>query len=97
MGFLFACFWVAAGVKTSEEIPRSREEKDTLLAQNIAWGIAIIFALNIFLHIGVNLKLLPNTGQPLSFVSSGGANLAANFFLMGMLLQISSLRREEWK
>jgi rod shape determining protein RodA len=98
MGFLFACFWIAAGVGTSEEkVPRRREEKDTLLAQNIAWGISIIFALNIFLHIGVNLRLLPNTGQPLSFVSSGGANLAGNFFLMGMLVQISSLRREEWK
>ncbi|MDR2581539.1 MAG: FtsW/RodA/SpoVE family cell cycle protein [Fibromonadaceae bacterium] len=97
MGFLFACFWVAAGVKTSDSVPKNREEKAVLLAQNIAWGIAIIFALNIFLHIGVNLKVLPNTGQPLSFVSSGGANLAMNFFLMGMLVQISSFSREEWK
>jgi cell division protein FtsW (lipid II flippase) len=97
MGFLFACFWVAAGVKTGNPIPKTREDKAALLAQNIAWGIAIIFSLNVFLHIGVNLKFLPNTGQPLSFVSSGGANLAMNFFLMGMLVQISSFNREDMK
>jgi len=41
------------------------------------------------------LRLLPNTGQPLSFVSSGGANLTMNFFLMGMLVQISSFNNGE--
>ncbi|MDR0516687.1 MAG: FtsW/RodA/SpoVE family cell cycle protein [Fibromonadaceae bacterium] len=97
IGFLFACFWVAASIKTGGPIPKNREEMTALLAQNIAWGIAIIFSLNIFLHIGVNLKFLPNTGQPLSFVSSGGANLAMNFFLMGMLVQISSLNKEDNK
>jgi rod shape determining protein RodA len=85
-GFLFACFWVASSC--------SPKDNDAIFAQNLALGIAIIFTLNIFLHIGVNLRLLPNTGQPLSFVSSGGANLAANFFLVGMLVQISSLNRE---
>ena len=88
MGFLFACFWVAVKIEPNGN-------RSLILAQNLAYGIAIIFSLNIFLHIGVNLKLLPNTGQPLSFVSSGGANLAMNFFLMGMLVQISSLNRDE--
>ncbi|MDR2732196.1 MAG: FtsW/RodA/SpoVE family cell cycle protein [Fibromonadaceae bacterium] len=41
------------------------------------------------------MRLLPNTGQPLSFVSSGGANLAMNFFLIGMLVQISSFGGDE--
>jgi len=86
-GFLFSCFWIAAGIKTNN--------RDAILAQNIAWGVAIIFALNILFHIGVNLRLLPNTGQPLSFVSSGGANLTMNFFLMGMLVQISSFNKGE--
>ncbi|MCL1956042.1 MAG: FtsW/RodA/SpoVE family cell cycle protein [Fibromonadales bacterium] len=86
-GFLFSCFWVAARIKVNN--------RDAMLAQNIAWGVGIIFALNILFHIGVNLRLLPNTGQPLSFVSSGGANLTMNFFLMGMLVQISSFSKEE--
>ncbi|MDR3000393.1 MAG: FtsW/RodA/SpoVE family cell cycle protein [Fibromonadaceae bacterium] len=86
-GFLFACFWVAARIEPVD--------KNEMLAQNIAWGIAIIFSLNVLLHIGVNLRLLPATGQPLSFVSAGGANLIMNFFLMGMLVQISSLIKEK--
>ena len=86
-GFLFACFWVAASIEPVD--------KNAMLAQNIAWGIAIIFSLNMLFHIGVNLRLLPATGQPLSFVSSGGANLMMNFFLMGMLVQISSLIKDK--
>jgi len=86
-GFLFSCFWIAARIKV--------DNRDAMLAQNIAWGVAIIFSLNILFHIGVNLRLLPNTGQPLSFVSSGGANLTMNFFLMGMLVQISSFNKGE--
>ena len=85
--FLFYCFWVAANIPPVD--------KNAIFAQNIAWGIAIIFTLNIIFHIGVNLKLLPNTGQPLSFVSSGGTNLVMNFFLLGMLVQISSLTRDK--
>jgi len=86
-GFLFSCFWIAARIKV--------DNRDAMLAQNIAWGVAIIFSLNILFHIGVNLRLLPNTGQPLSFVSSGGANLTMNFFLMGILVQISSFNKGE--
>jgi cell division protein FtsW (lipid II flippase) len=85
IGFLFSCFWAA---ETIDPIDRN-----AIFARNIARGIAIIFTLNILFHIGVNLKLLPNTGQPLSFVSSGGTNLVMNFFLIGMLVQISSLSR----
>ena len=86
-GFLFACFWIAAGIRP--------KDRDAIFAQNLAWGISIIFAMNVIFHIGVNLYLLPNTGQPLSFISSGGANLAANFFLIGMLVQISSYKASE--
>ncbi|MCL2284255.1 MAG: FtsW/RodA/SpoVE family cell cycle protein [Fibromonadales bacterium] len=88
-GFLFACFLIAAKINA--------KDRDSMFAQNIAWGIAIIFTMNILFHIGVNLRLLPNTGQPLPFVSSGGANLAMNFFLLGMLVQLSSLTGDKTK
>lgn len=96
-GFLFTCFWVANEVKIKNTPIENYSHNDinALFAQNLAWGIAIIFSLNIFFHIGVNLKLLPNTGQPLPFISSGGANLMTNFFLIGMLVQISSLNKGE--
>jgi rod shape determining protein RodA len=97
MGFLFTCFWVAAKTKVSNVSYSnySPKDRDIMFAQNVAWGIAIIFSLNIFFHIGVNLRLLPNTGQPLSFISSGGTNLIMNFFLMGMLVQVSSLNMDK--
>jgi rod shape determining protein RodA len=97
MGFLFTCFWIAAKTKIKNDSYSnySPKDRDIIFAQNVAWGIAIVFSLNIFFHIGVNLRLLPNTGQPLSFISSGGTNLVMNFFLMGMLVQISSLNVEK--
>jgi rod shape determining protein RodA len=97
MGFLFTCFWVAGKIKIKNDSNSNYnpKERDIIFAQNVAWGIAVIFSLNIFFHIGVNLRLLPNTGQPLSFISSGGTNLVMNFFLMGMLVQISSLNMEK--
>jgi rod shape determining protein RodA len=97
MGFLFTCFWVATKtkIKNDSHSNYNPKDKDIIFAQNVAWGIAIIFSLNIFFHIGVNLRLLPNTGQPLSFISSGGTNLIMNFFLMGMLVQISSLNMDK--
>jgi rod shape determining protein RodA len=97
MGFLLTCFWIAGKVKI-QNTPHSNynpKDRDIIFAQNLAWGIAMIFSLNIFFHIGVNLRLLPNTGQPLSFISSGGTNLVMNFFLMGMLVQISSLNMDK--
>jgi len=97
MGFLFTCFWVASKIRIKNDCNSnySPKDRDMMFAQNLAWGIAMIFSLNIFFHIGVNLRLLPNTGQPLSFISSGGTNLVMNFFLMGMLVQISSLNGDE--
>jgi rod shape determining protein RodA len=97
MGFLFTCFWVAdkTKIKNDSNLNYNPKERDAIFAQNLAWGIAMIFSLNIFFHIGVNLRLLPNTGQPLSFISSGGTNLIMNFFLMGMLVQISSLNMDK--
>jgi len=96
MGFLFTCFWVAAKTRVKNNYSNySPKDRDIIFAQNLAWGIAMIFSLNIFFHIGVNLRLLPNTGQPLSFISAGGTNLVMNFFLMGMLVQISSLTADK--
>jgi len=95
MVFLFTCFWVAGKIRNESHINYSPKDRDLIYAQNVAWGIALIFSLNIFFHIGVNLRLLPNTGQPLSFISSGGTNLVMNFFLIGMLVQISSLNTDK--
>lgn len=56
-----------------------------LLASGITMGIA----LNVFLHIGVCLKVFPPTGQPLPLVSHGGTSLIMTMGALGILLSLS--------
>ena len=53
-----------------------------------ASGIAIILFAQIFIHIGMNLGILPVIGISLPFVSYGGSNLIAIFIGLGILQSI---------
>ncbi len=55
-----------------------------------ASGIAIILFSQIFIHIGMNLGILPVIGIPLPFVSYGGSNLIAIFIGLGILQSIKT-------
>jgi rod shape determining protein RodA len=55
-----------------------------------ASGIAIILFSQIFIHIGMNLGILPVIGISLPFVSYGGSNLIAIFIGLGILQSIKT-------
>jgi rod shape determining protein RodA len=55
----------------------------------IASGIAALVMFQAFVSIGVVTSLLPNTGIPLPFVSSGLSSLIGNMIMVGILLNIS--------
>lgn len=55
----------------------------------VATGITVAVAVNVFMHVGVCVKLFPTTGQPLPFISYGGTSLIASLFGIGVLLNIS--------
>jgi len=57
--------------------------------QLTAVGLSAAIAGQAFVHIGVNIALLPYTGITLPFVSYGGSSLAASFVVAGILLNIS--------
>jgi len=50
-----------------------------------ASGLAILLISQIFIHIGMNLGLLPIIGIPLPFISYGGSSLISNFISLGIL------------
>lgn len=54
----------------------------------IAVGIVVMILLQVFINIGVNLRLLPVTGIPLPFISQGGSSLITLFAAMGLLQSI---------
>jgi len=61
--------------------------------QYLASGITFVIFLYAVVHIAVALGLIPTTGQPLPFVSSGGSALLSNLFAVGVLLNISRFKR----
>ena len=59
----------------------------------VAIGIAGVFLFHTLENIGMTMGLLPITGVPLLFVSYGGSSMITSFVLVGILLNISSQRK----
>ncbi len=59
----------------------------------VATGIAGVLLFHTFENIGMTMGLLPITGVPLLFVSYGGSSMLTSFALIGILLNISSQRK----
>lgn len=49
-------------------------------------GLVILFLVHATIHIGMNIGLLPVTGNTLPFMSYGGSHLLAEFLGLGMLM-----------
>lgn len=64
------------------------------LGSMIALGIGSLLMFQIFFNIGVVTSLLPNTGIPLPFVSSGLSSLLSSMAMIGVVLNISMQPRE---
>ena len=72
----------------------------------VAFGVVSLIAVQTFVIVGGNIKLIPLTGVTLPFVSAGGSSMVSMMGAMGMLLGVSSLnandeaddlRRLEWR
>lgn len=64
------------------------EKKNQLFSAYFAYGIAILFAVQSFINIGVNMGLLPTKGLTLPLVSYGGSSLIVSCMCIGVLLRI---------
>ncbi len=54
----------------------------------IAFGVAAMFFFQVLENVGMNLGLLPVTGIPLPFLSSGGTSLLVSFLSIGIVESI---------
>ncbi len=58
----------------------------------VAAGIAIWFAVQAFVNIGMNVGIMPVTGLPLPFVSYGGSAMFADMIAVGLLQSVRRRR-----
>jgi len=60
-------------------------------------GLASLLILQTFIHIAVNVNLLPPTGMTLPFVSYGGSSLIGSAILSGVILNFTRNRPKEFE
>jgi len=62
----------------------------------LATGIVTFILFQVFINIGVNIRLLPVTGIPLPFISQGGSSLITLFIALGILQSIRVHQPARW-
>mgnify|MGYP001497546554 CR=1 FL=1 len=60
----------------------------------IAIGIMAMFTFHVLENVGMNMSIMPITGIPLPFISSGGSSMMANLFAIGYLENIWARRQK---
>lgn len=70
----------------------ARTAPDTL-GRHLAVGCTTMIGLTAFLHLAVNLALLPTTGLTLPFISYGRSSLLVSLAATGVLLNVARQRR----
>jgi rod shape determining protein RodA len=59
---------------------------DTNFERLFASGVCILLVAHFFVHIGMNIGLLPVTGTTIPFLSYGGSHLLTEFLAVGMVM-----------
>lgn len=83
---LFIAFLVA-GLRISASAP-------DLFGKLVAGGCTTMIAFQAFLNIGCVIGVLPTTGKPLPFISSGGSSMMSVMIMVGLILGVSRATEE---
>ncbi len=71
-----------------KKIDKEKDHKVKL----ILVGIISLILFQTFIHIGVNIRLLPTTGMTLPFLSYGGSSIVSTSILSGIILNLTKRR-----
>ena len=69
-------------------LSRVFSEKDEFLKLALV-GLVSLLIIQTFIHIGVNIRLLPTTGMTFPFLSYGGSSLVGNSIIAGIILNFT--------
>lgn len=88
LGVLFVMALFITLVWTALRLGRECEARERYFSAYVAFGIAMLFATQVFINFGVNTGLLPTKGLTLPFLSYGGNSLLVSCFMVAILMRI---------
>lgn len=62
-----------------------------------ALGVSVFIVSHFFIHIGMNIGLLPVTGTTIPFLSYGGSHLVTEFVAVGMVIAMSRYTKTQYE
>jgi cell division protein FtsW len=86
VAFVVALFCVLVYLAIS--VGKKALDQELLFEGFLAYGLALLFAGQAIINIGVNISLLPTKGLTLPFLSYGGASLIVSCFMVALLVRI---------
>ena len=89
LGFVGAAFVILLLTYMVFRMMLIAKRSGDIMGKIIASGAAAILMLQTFINIGVVSMLLPNTGIPLPFVSSGLSSVVGCYSMLGLVLNIA--------
>ena len=88
-GVIFVLFiviiFLIIGFKVLKKIISKKDEFIKLALT----GLISLLIIQVFIHIGVNIRLLPTTGMTFPFLSYGGSSLIGSAFIAGIILNFT--------
>ncbi len=87
-GVCFVVFLFSALVYKAFRIGQAAQQAGNEFNAFCAYGIALLFAGQTMINVGVNLGLLPTKGLTLPFLSYGGASLIVSCYMAALLIRI---------
>ena len=88
-GAIAVIFIMLIYIFLSFKIIKKIDEENDNEVKLILLGSVVLILLQTFIHIGVNISMLPTTGMTLPFLSYGGSSIISTAFISGLILNLT--------
>ncbi len=95
LGFIGCAVIVALLAIIVARAVRAARIADDMFGMLVAAGVAVWFAFQAFVNIGMTIGIMPITGLPLPFVSYGGSAIFADMIAIGLVQSVRRHREAE--
>ena len=85
---LIITIFLVFSYKVLHKLLNERDEYTKL----VLTGLISLLLVQTFIHIGVNIRLLPTTGMTLPFMSYGGSSIVGSSIIAGLVLNLTKKR-----